>query len=96
MTVRLQEAAFDPGAETQRSSSETDAGAGAAVTFTGLVRSQPGTIRSPRSRSNATSSSPSPRSQRSIAEAVTRFGLIRAKSVIHRYGTLNPASPSSR
>ena len=38
MTVRVETAPFDPGAETNRFLAET-AGAGAAVTFTGLVRS---------------------------------------------------------
>ena len=40
MTVRVQTAAFDPGAETNAFLAE-NAGAGAAVTFTGLVRSHP-------------------------------------------------------
>ena len=40
MSVRLQTASFDPGAETNAFLAEA-AGAGAAVTFTGLVRSRP-------------------------------------------------------
>ena len=41
MGIRIQEAAFDPGAELNAFSELTD-GAGAVVTFTGLVRSTPG------------------------------------------------------
>ena len=40
MSVRLQQAPFDPGAEANRFLAACD-GAGGAVTFTGLVRSQP-------------------------------------------------------
>ena len=40
MTVRIQTSAFDPGAEANAFLAES-AGAGAAVTFTGLVRSRP-------------------------------------------------------
>lgn len=90
MAVRLQEAAFDPGGETNTFLRD-NAGAGAAVTFTGLVRSQPGDpittltlecyVELAQSQINSL-----------IADAVTRFGLIKA-TVIHRYGTLPPGEP---
>jgi molybdopterin synthase catalytic subunit len=90
MPVRLQEAPFDPGAETNAFLAEA-AGAGAAVTFTGLVRSLPDdpieTLRLECYLELA---------ERQIgdmvAAATTRFGLLRA-SVIHRYGTLRPGEP---
>ena len=41
MGIRIQEASFDPGAELNAFSELTE-GAGAIVTFTGLVRSTPG------------------------------------------------------
>jgi molybdopterin synthase catalytic subunit len=40
MSVRIQNETFDPGAETN-AFLDASAGAGAAVTFTGLVRSKP-------------------------------------------------------
>ncbi|MDB5542571.1 MAG: MoaE [Devosia sp.] len=90
MSVRLQEASFDPGAETN-AFLKSSAGAGAAVTFTGLVRSRPGdpvsalTLESYPELAEAQIS-------KAIAEAVTRFGLIKA-SVIHRYGRLAVGEP---
>jgi molybdopterin synthase catalytic subunit len=90
MTVRVETAPFDPGAETNRFLKET-AGAGAAVTFTGLVRSQPDapvatlTLECyPELALNQIESI--------VAQAVERFGLLRA-DVIHRYGTLRPSEP---
>lgn len=90
MTVRVEEAAFDPGAETNRFMRAAD-GAGAAVTFTGLVRSSPGdevaslTLEAYPELAVA-------QIEKAVAEAVTRFGLIRAE-VIHRYGTLMSGEP---
>ena len=90
MSVRLQEALFDPGAETN-AFLEATAGAGAAVTFTGLVRSRPDdpvstlTLESYPELAEAQIS-------KAIAEAVTRFGLIKV-SVIHRYGRLVVGEP---
>jgi len=90
MSVRLQTAPFDPGAEAN-AFLETSAGAGAAVTFTGLVRSQPGdpvtalTLEVYADLAEA-------QLRKAIAEAVTRFGLIKA-AVIHRYGPLQPGEP---
>lgn len=90
MSVRLQEAPFDPGAETN-SFIGASAGAGAAVTFTGLVRSEPSypitslTLECYPDLAQAQIGA-------SIAEAVSRFGLLDA-AVIHRYGTLLPGEP---
>lgn len=90
MTVRVDTAAFDPGAETNAFLAGS-AGAGAAVTFTGLVRSLPGEAISlltlecyPELATTEIANM--------IAEATARFGLLRAM-VIHRYGDLLPGEP---
>jgi len=90
MAVSIQTEPFDPGAETN-AFLLANAGAGAAVTFTGLVRSQPedpiGALILecyPELAINQVTAM--------IEQAVVRFGLIRAK-VIHRYGTLRPEEP---
>jgi len=90
MAVSIQTEPFDPGAETN-AFLLANAGAGAAVTFTGLVRSQPedpiGALILecyPELAINQVTAM--------IEEAIVRFGLIRAK-VIHRYGTLRPGEP---
>lgn len=90
MAVRLQTAPFDPGAETN-TFLEANAGAGAAVTFTGLVRSEPG---DPVSTLTLEVYPELAEAQiiRAIADAVVRFGLIKA-AVIHRYGPLEPGEP---
>jgi molybdopterin synthase catalytic subunit len=90
MSVRLQQAAFDPGVETN-AFLEAAAGAGAAVTFTGLVRS------SPADPITALTLECYPELAlqqigNMIAEAVGRFSLLDA-AVIHRYGTLQPGEP---
>jgi molybdopterin synthase catalytic subunit len=90
MAVRLQQAPFDPGAESNVFLAEA-AGAGAAVTFTGLVRSRPDdpvttlTLECYTELAQAQIAA-------MIAEAVVRFGLIKA-SVIHRHGTLEAGEP---
>jgi molybdopterin synthase catalytic subunit len=90
VTVRVEEAPFEPGAETNRFLRDAD-GAGAAVTFTGLVRSSPGdevaslTLEAYPELAIA-------QIEKAVAEAISRFGLIRA-AVIHRYGTLTPGEP---
>lgn len=90
MAVRIETAAFDPGGETGAFLTGT-AGAGAAVSFTGLVRSRPDDP-----VTALTLECYVELAQRQIgdmvAEAVTRFGLIKA-TVIHRYGTLTPGEP---
>lgn len=90
MAVRVETAPFDPGAETNRFLEET-AGAGAAVTFTGLVRSDESdpvatlTLECyPELAVNQIANI--------VAEAIERFALLRA-DVIHRYGTLRPGEP---
>ena len=90
MGVRIQEALFDPGAELNAFAELTD-GAGAVVTFTGLVRSLPGDpIRNltlecyPELALNQIGAI--------VTEARTRFGLL-DETVIHRYGTLKPGEP---
>jgi molybdopterin synthase catalytic subunit len=90
MSVRLQEAPFDPGAETN-AFLEAAGGAGAAVTFTGLVRSRPD---DPVSTLTLESYPELAATQigKAIAEAVVRFGLLKA-SVIHRYGRLAVGEP---
>jgi molybdopterin synthase catalytic subunit len=90
MAVRIEQAAFDPGGETNTFLAD-NAGAGAAVTFTGLVRSQPG---DPVTALTLECYVDLAQKQIGdmIADAVTRFGLIKA-TVIHRYGTLKPGEP---
>lgn len=90
MTVRLQQAAFDPGAETNAFLADSG-GAGAAVAFTGLVRSAPDdpvtslTLECYVELAEAQIGA-------MVAEATTRFDLMRTV-VIHRYGTLAPGEP---
>jgi molybdopterin synthase catalytic subunit len=90
MAVRLQEAPFDPGAETNAFLAGA-AGAGAAVTFTGLVRSR---LDDPVATLTLECYVDLAEAQIAgmIAEAVARFDLMRA-TVIHRYGTLQPEEP---
>ena len=90
MSVRLQQAPFDPGAESNAFLAAS-AGAGAAVTFTGLVRSRPD---DPVSTLTLECYPELAEAQigKAIAEAVARFGLIRA-AVIHRHGTLAVGEP---
>ena len=90
MGIRIQEAAFDPGAELTAFSELTE-GAGAIVTFTGIVRSLPDDPIStltlecyPELALNQIGAI--------AAEAHTRFSLL-DEVVIHRYGTLNPGEP---
>jgi len=90
MAVRVETAAFDPGAESNAFLAAA-AGAGAAVTFTGLVRSLPDDPVStltlecyPELAVNQIASM--------VAEAIARFELSGA-TVIHRYGTLAAGEP---
>jgi molybdopterin synthase catalytic subunit len=90
MSVRLQQAPFDPGVEANAFLA-AEAGAGAAVTFTGLVRNDP---RDPVSALTLEcyEELAIPEISRIVERAVVRFGLIRA-AVIHRYGHLRPGEP---
>lgn len=90
MTVRLQQAAFDPGEESNLFLRD-NAGAGAAVTFTGLVRSLPNDPVATLTLECYVELA-EPQIAAMLAEAVSRFGLIRA-TVIHRHGTLQPGEP---
>ena len=90
MTVRVSPEPFDPGAETNAFLASGN-GAGAAVTFTGVVRSNPDdpitALRLecyPELAINQLSAI--------VEQATARFDLL-AASVIHRYGTLGPGEP---
>ena len=90
MAVRVQTASFDPGAELNAFLAASN-GAGAAATFTGVVRSKPDdpitalTLECyPELAINQLTSI--------IELATARFGLL-AATVIHRYGTLAPGQP---
>ena len=90
MPIRIQEAPFDPGVELNAFAEMTD-GAGAVVTFTGIVRSAPGdpiatlTLECyPELALNQIGEI--------VAEAHARFALL-DEVVIHRYGTLAPGEP---
>ncbi|HEX4299026.1 MAG TPA: molybdenum cofactor biosynthesis protein MoaE [Devosia sp.] len=90
MAIRLQAEPFDPGAESNAFLAAAQ-GAGAAVTFTGLVRSDP---RDPITGLTLECYPELARHQLDdiLATAIARFGLLRA-TIIHRYGTLRPAEP---
>lgn len=87
VTVRLQAEPFDPGAETNAFLQKTN-GMGAAVTFTGLVRSTPDdpvkslTLEHYPELVNA-------QLTRIGEKATDRFGLAEV-SIIHRFGTMLP------
>lgn len=90
MSIRLQEATFDPGGETNAFLADADA-AGAAVTFTGLVRSL---LDDPISTLTLECYEDLARNQiaQMVDDAIARFDLIKV-AVIHRYGTLQPGEP---
>lgn len=88
--IRLQEAGFDPGAETNIFLAAS-AGAGAAVSFTGLVRSLPDhpidglTLEAYPGLAES--------QMRKIGgDAIARFEL-GALTIIHRFGTMVPGEP---
>lgn len=90
MSVRVSPEPFDPGAETNAFLAAGN-GAGAAVTFTGVVRSRPDdpitalTLECyPELAVNQLTAI--------VEMATARFGLL-AATVIHRYGTLGPGEP---
>lgn len=90
MPVCVTTAPFDPGAETNAFLAAGQ-GAGAAVTFTGVVRS---TADDPVTSLTLECYLELAVNQLEaiLAEAITRFDLV-AASVIHRYGTLAPGEP---
>ena len=90
MAVRVSTEPFDPGAELNAFLAASN-GAGAAATFTGVVRSKPDDPISalilecyPELAVHQLTAI--------VADATTRFGLL-AATVIHRYGTLAPGEP---
>jgi len=90
MTVRVTTDNFDPGAELNAFLRMSN-GAGAATTFTGVVRSKPDdpittlTLECyPELAINQLSAI--------VEQAKTRFNLL-AATIIHRYGTLAPGAP---
>ena len=90
MTVRVTTDKFDPGAELNAFLAMSN-GAGAAATFTGVVRSKPDdpittlTLECyPELAINQLSAI--------VEQAKTRFNLL-ATTIIHRYGTLEPGTP---
>lgn len=89
MRISVQEGVFDAGAEANAFAAGA-AGAGAVVTFTGLVRDQGGTLRGLEIEHYPGMT------ERAIAamldEAARRFDLVDAL-VIHRFGPLAPAEP---
>lgn len=90
MRVRLQADIFDPGAETNAFLEEAH-GAGAAVTFTGLVRSLPDDPIATLTLEHYPALAEK-QIGKMIDEAVARFSLMRVE-VIHRYGTMKPGEP---
>ncbi len=89
MRVSVQQAPFDPGAETTTFTAGAP-GAGAIVTFTGLVRNDGGTLSAMQIEHYPGMTE---RAIRAHADtAMTRFALTDC-AVIHRYGRLTPGEP---
>jgi molybdopterin synthase catalytic subunit len=90
MSVRIQTERFDPGAELNAFLAASH-GAGAAATFTGVVRSKPD---DPITALTLECYPDLAISQLTsiVSDATARFGLL-AATVIHRYGTLAPGEP---
>ena len=86
MTVRVQAAVFDPGAELSAFAGQA-AGAGAVVTFTGLVRDTGGTLTAMEIEHYPGMTEKAIESM--LDEAVDRYGIYAAR-VIHRVGLLQP------
>ncbi len=88
--VRLQSEIFDPGTETN-AFLKANSKAGAAVTFTGLVRSEP---KNPITSLTLEHYPPVAQAQLEdfAQKAITRFDLLKA-TIIHRYGKMLPGEP---
>ncbi|MDJ1016488.1 MAG: molybdenum cofactor biosynthesis protein MoaE, partial [Paracoccaceae bacterium] len=86
MTVRVQEAPFDMGAEVEAFTAEHK-GAGAVVTFSGLVRDEGGTLSAMEIEHYPGMTEKALSSIRD--EALERWSLAGAM-IIHRYGSLAP------
>ncbi|OWV34463.1 molybdenum cofactor biosynthesis protein MoaE [Pacificimonas flava] len=88
IACRVQERPFDSAAELELLETNSDGEAGAVVSFTGLVRGQPGSKLELQHYPGMTQ-----RQMESIAgEAARRFELI-AGTVIHRHGILQAGAP---
>lgn len=89
-TVRVREGPFDPGAETNRFLAGVE-DAGAAVTFTGLVRSE---AHAPLQTLvlDCYPELAQAQIEALIQSAIERFHLVKAE-VIHRFGALQPGDP---
>ena len=90
MSVRVQIEPFDPGAETNAFLT-ANAGAGAAVTFTGLVRSDAANPLSALTLECYIDLAVK-QIETIVREATQRFNLLDVRA-IHRYGTLNVGEP---
>ncbi len=90
VTVRLQAEPFDPGAETNAFLTDTE-GMGAAVTFTGLVRSTPGDPVQSLTLEHYPDLAQK-QIERFAEQAIKRFEL-RNIIVIHRFGRMLPGEP---
>ncbi len=90
MPVRVSTQSFDPGDELNAFLTATD-GAGAAATFTGVVRSNP---QDPITTLTLECYPELALNQLNdlVKQATSRFGLVTA-TIIHRYGTLHPGEP---
>src|SRR5664279_2852990 len=90
MAIRIQTEPFDPGAETNAFLTNSH-GAGGAVTFTGLVRSEP---HDPIAALTLECYPDLATNQIGVieAQAIARFGLLRV-AIIHRFGRLLPGDP---
>ena len=86
MTVRVQQEAFDPGAEANAFSANVK-DAGAVVTFSGIVRDEDGTLTGMQIEHYPGMTEKALQSIR--AEAMSRWSLSDAL-IIHRYGQLAP------
>ena len=90
MTIRIQTASFDPGAELTAFLASA-AGAGAAVTFTGLVRS-PGAAPITALTLECYPELAQGQLAAIAMDATSRFALLDS-TILHRYGRLVPGEP---
>jgi molybdopterin synthase catalytic subunit len=90
MSVRVTTSPFDPGTEANAFLAATQ-GAGAAVTFTGLVRSKPDDPITALTLECYPELAVS-QLEALVQQAVARFDLL-AATIIHRYGDMRPGEP---
>ncbi len=84
--IRVQEAAFDPGAELNAFTAQS-AGAGAVVSFSGVVRDEDGALHALEIEHYAAMTAPA---IRAIADEARNRWALTGLMVIHRYGILHP------